>query len=54
VTRRPAPGEPSAAGPAGAIGASAHRGPKTIMTGERLGQLLDPFGNLFGVRQAAG
>ncbi len=35
-------------------GASAHRGPKTIMTGERLCQLLDPFGNLFGVRQAAG
>jgi predicted enzyme related to lactoylglutathione lyase len=32
-------------------GASAHRGPKTIMTGERLCQLLDPFGNLFGVRQ---
>jgi predicted enzyme related to lactoylglutathione lyase len=35
-------------------GASAHRGPKTIMTGERLCQLLDPFGNLFGVRQASG
>lgn len=33
-------------------GASAHRGPKTIMTGERLCQLLDPFGNLIGVRQA--
>lgn len=32
-------------------GAIAHRGPKTIMTGERLCQLLDPFGNLFGVRQ---
>lgn len=32
-------------------GAVAHRGPKTIMTGERLCQLLDPFGNLFGVRQ---
>ena len=32
-------------------GASAHRGPKTIMTGERLCQLLDPFGNLFGLRQ---
>src|SRR5512132_4106895 len=28
-------------------GASAHRGPKTIMTGERLCQMLDPFGNLF-------
>ncbi len=34
-----------------AHGAVAHRGPKTIMTGERLCQLLDPFGNLFGVRQ---
>ena len=34
-------------------GAVAHRGPKTIMTGERLCQLLDPFGNLIGVRQAA-
>jgi hypothetical protein len=32
-------------------GARAHRGPKTIMTGERLCQLLDPFGNLFGIRQ---
>jgi hypothetical protein len=28
-----------------------HRGPKTIMTGERLCQMLDPFGNLFGLRQ---
>jgi hypothetical protein len=26
-------------------------GPKTIMTGERLCQVLDPFGNLFGLRQ---
>jgi predicted enzyme related to lactoylglutathione lyase len=34
-----------------AHGAKAHRGPKTIMTGERLCQLLDPFGNLFGLRQ---
>jgi predicted enzyme related to lactoylglutathione lyase len=34
-----------------AHGATAHRGPKTIMTGERLCQLRDPFGNLFGVRQ---
>ncbi len=33
-------------------GAVAHRGPKTVFTGERLCQLLDPFGNLFGVRQA--
>ena len=35
-------------------GAVAHRGPKTIATGERLCQLLDPFGNLIGIRQAAG
>jgi len=32
-------------------GASAHREPKTIMTGERLCQMRDPFGNLFGLRQ---
>jgi predicted enzyme related to lactoylglutathione lyase len=32
-------------------GASAHRGPRTIMTGERLCQMPDPFGNLFGLRQ---
>jgi predicted enzyme related to lactoylglutathione lyase len=32
-------------------GASAHRGPKTIMTGERLCQMRDPIGNLFGLRQ---
>jgi catechol 2,3-dioxygenase-like lactoylglutathione lyase family enzyme len=37
----------------GRHGAIAHRGPKTIMTGERLCQLLDPFGNLIGVRQAS-
>lgn len=30
-------------------GAVAHRGPKTVFTGERLCQLLDPFGNLFCV-----
>ena len=36
-----------------AHGAAAHRGPKTVFTGERLCQLLDPFGNLFCVRQAA-
>lgn len=36
-----------------ANGATAHRGPKTVFTGERLCQLLDPFGNLFSVRQAA-
>jgi predicted enzyme related to lactoylglutathione lyase len=35
-----------------ALGAVAHRGPKTIFTGERLCQLQDPFGNLLGVRQA--
>ncbi|QHC71750.1 VOC family protein [Rathayibacter sp. VKM Ac-2801] len=34
-----------------AHGATAHRGPKTVFTGERLCQLLDPFGNLFGLRQ---
>jgi predicted enzyme related to lactoylglutathione lyase len=36
-----------------AHGATAHRGPKTVFTGERLCQLLDPFGNLFSVREAA-
>jgi predicted enzyme related to lactoylglutathione lyase len=36
-----------------AHGAEAHRGPKTVFTGERLCQLLDPFGNLFGVREEA-
>ena len=35
-----------------AHGAIAHRGPKTVFTGERLCQLLDPFGNLFSIRQA--
>jgi len=34
-----------------AHGATAHRGPKTVFTGERLCQLLDPFGNLFSIRQ---
>jgi hypothetical protein len=34
------------------LGAVAHRGPKTIFTGERLCQVLDPFGNLVGLRQA--
>ena len=34
-----------------ARGATAHRGPKTIFTGERLCQLRDPFGNLLGLRQ---
>jgi predicted enzyme related to lactoylglutathione lyase len=32
-------------------GAVTHRGPKTVFTGERLCQLLDPFGNLFSVRE---
>lgn len=36
----------------GRHGATPHRGPKTIATGERLCQLLDPFGNLVGIRQA--
>lgn len=35
-------------------GATIHRGPKTIMTGERLCQVLDPFGTLIGIRQAPG
>jgi predicted enzyme related to lactoylglutathione lyase len=34
-----------------ARGAVAHRGPKTIFSGERLCQLRDPFGNLLGLRQ---
>lgn len=34
-----------------AHGARTHRGPKTVFTGERLCQLLDPFGNLFAVRE---
>lgn len=32
-------------------GGQIHRGPKTIFSGERLVQILDPFGNLFGLRQ---
>ncbi|KQM61015.1 VOC family protein [Agreia sp. Leaf210] len=32
-------------------GAVVHRGPKTVFTGERLCQLIDPFGNLFCVRE---
>ena len=36
-----------------AHGAVAHRGPKTVFSGERLCQLLDPFGNLFSIRQVA-
>ena len=36
-----------------AHGAITHRGPKTVFTGERLCQLLDPFGNLFAIRQEA-
>lgn len=34
-------------------GGVAHRGPKTVFTGERLFQVLDPFGNLIGFRQPA-
>jgi len=34
-------------------GAVAHRGPKTVFTGERLCQMLDPFGNLFSIVQPA-
>lgn len=33
-----------------ANGAKAHRGPKSIFSGETLLQIEDPFGNLFGVR----
>ncbi|MGS0685137.1 VOC family protein [Nakamurella sp. GG22] len=33
-------------------GGVAHRGPKTIFSGERLCQVLDPFGNLIGFRQS--
>jgi predicted enzyme related to lactoylglutathione lyase len=36
-----------------AAGAKAHRGPKTVFTGERLCQLLDPFGNIFSVRSVS-
>ena len=35
-----------------AHGAVAHRGPKSVFTGERLCQLRDPFGNLFAIREA--
>ncbi|MCJ1688399.1 VOC family protein [Rathayibacter sp. VKM Ac-2927] len=34
-----------------AHGATSHRGPKTVLTGERLCHLLDPFGNLSSIRQ---
>jgi predicted enzyme related to lactoylglutathione lyase len=34
-----------------AHGATAHRGPKTIISVECPWQVLDPFGNLFGLRQ---
>ncbi len=36
-----------------AHGAEVHRGPKTVFSGDRLCQLIDPFGNLFAVRQGA-
>ena len=32
-------------------GGVVHRGPQSVFTGERLSQLLDPFGNLIGFRQ---
>lgn len=32
-------------------GATVHRGPKTVFSGERLVQIQDPFGNLLGFRQ---
>lgn len=32
-------------------GGQVHRGPKTVFSGERLVQVLDPFGNLLGLRQ---
>ena len=34
-------------------GGVVHRGPKSVFTGERLCQVLDPFGNLIGFRQFA-
>jgi predicted enzyme related to lactoylglutathione lyase len=34
-------------------GGVAHRGPKTVFGGQRLCQVLDPFGNLLGLRQAS-
>jgi predicted enzyme related to lactoylglutathione lyase len=36
-----------------ARGATVHRGPKTVFSGDRLCQVLDPFGNLLGLRQPA-
>ena len=30
-----------------------HRGPKTVFSGDRLCQVLDPFGNLLWLRQPA-
>lgn len=32
-------------------GGAGHRGPKTVFSGERLLQVLDPFDNLLGLRQ---
>jgi catechol 2,3-dioxygenase-like lactoylglutathione lyase family enzyme len=42
----------SAVAEAIALGGVAHRGPKTVFNGDRLCQVLDPFGNLLGLRQA--
>lgn len=36
-----------------AQGGVVHRGPKTVFSGDRLCQILDPFGNLLGLRQPA-
>jgi predicted enzyme related to lactoylglutathione lyase len=36
-----------------ARGGSVHRGPKTVFSGDRLCQVLDPFANLLGLRQPA-
>lgn len=35
------------------LGATAHRGPKTVFSGETLLQIQDPFGNLIGFRSVA-
>jgi predicted enzyme related to lactoylglutathione lyase len=36
-----------------AHGARVHRGPKTVFSGDRLCQFIDPFGNLFAIREPA-
>jgi predicted enzyme related to lactoylglutathione lyase len=42
----------AAAAACAALGGVVHRGPKTVFSGDRLCQVLDPFGNLLGLRQA--